>query len=154
MKFIIMFDKEIIFQSENIYFVLEKEENLKLFIETIINENGKQCGEWSYIFCSDDYLLDINKKHLEHDYYTDVITFDYCEEKKISGDIFISIDRVEENSKKYNVSFDNELLRIIFHGLLHLLGFDDKTKDDKELMTKKEDYYLKEYLKFDSELHV
>ena len=137
-----MFLKEISFQSENIDFILEKEDKLRLFIETIINENSKECGELSYIFCSDEYLLEINKKHLEHDYYTDVITFDYCEENIISGDILISIDMIEENAKKYNVSFDNELLRIILHGLLHLLGFDDKTPEDKQLMTEKENYYL------------
>jgi rRNA maturation RNase YbeY len=98
------------------------------------------------IFCSDEYLLDVNKKYLNHDYYTDIITFDYVEDKIISGDIFISSDRVRENANQFNVSFEMELFRIIIHGILHLLGYKDKTKKDKSLMTEKENFYLSRLL--------
>ena len=82
------------------------------------------------MFCSDDYLLEINKKHLNHDYYTDIITFDYSE-KKISGDLLISIDRVKENAKTFSVSFIHELNRVVIHGVLHLCGYNDKTEEEK-----------------------
>jgi rRNA maturation RNase YbeY len=113
--------------------------------ETILNE-GKTLGDVSLIFCSDEYLLDVNKKYLNHDYYTDIITFDYVEDKIISGDIFISSDRVRENANQFNVSFEMELFRIIIHGILHLLGYKDKTKKDKSLMTEKENFYLSRLL--------
>ncbi|WP_159521229.1 rRNA maturation RNase YbeY [Sunxiuqinia indica] len=111
---------------------------------TILNE-GKQSGEISFVFCSDDYLLDINRQYLDHDYYTDIITFDYVEGSLISGDIFISIDRVKENADVFKVSFENELNRIIIHGVLHLLGYKDKDLKQKEVMTGKEDYYLQKF---------
>ena len=109
--------------------------------ETIAAEN-KTPGEISFIFCSDNYLLKINKQYLDHDYFTDIITFDYVENNIISGDIFISCDRVKENAGEYKTGFENELSRIIIHGVLHLLGFKDKNKTDKLLMTQKEDFYL------------
>lgn len=95
-------------------------------------------GNVNYIFCNDDYLLDINKKHLEHDTFTDIITFDYTESNTISGDIFISVDRVEENSQTFNVSFETELKRVMIHGVLHLLGYKDKSTEEKSVMRKKE----------------
>ena len=110
--------------------------------ETIIYE-GKTLGDISFIFCSDDYLLEVNKQYLNHDYFTDIITFDYVENKVISGDIFISCDRVKENALEFKTGFENELSRIIIHGVLHLLGYKDKAKKDKLLMTQKEDFYLK-----------
>jgi len=109
--------------------------------ETIASEN-KTPGDISFIFCSDDYLLKMNKQYLDHDYFTDIITFDYVENNIISGDIFISCDRVKENAGEYKTGFENELSRIIIHGVLHLLGFKDKNKTDKLLMTQKEDFYL------------
>ena len=109
--------------------------------ETIASEE-KIPGEISFIFCSDNYLLEVNKQYLNHDYFTDIITFDYVENNVISGDIFISCDRVKENASEYKTGFDNELSRIIIHGVLHLLGFKDKNKKDKLLMTQKEDFYL------------
>lgn len=109
--------------------------------ETIISE-GKIPGEISFIFCSDNFLLEVNKQYLNHDYFTDIITFDYVENDVISGDIFISCDRVKENAKEFNVEFLNELSRIIIHGVLHLCGYKDKSKKDKFLMTQKEDFYL------------
>lgn len=112
------------------------------FLEIIAREDHK-ADEVNYIFCSDKYLLDLNIKYLSHDYFTDVISFDYSEDNVISGDIFISIDRIKENAEKYKVTFQNELMRIMIHGLLHLLAYDDKTPAQKTAMTAKEDEYLK-----------
>jgi probable rRNA maturation factor len=103
----------------------------------------KEIKDLSYSFCSDQYLLKINQKYLKHDYYTDIITFDLSEQGKIiEGDIYISIDRVKDNSKLLNISYSEELDRVILHGLLHLLGYKDKTKKEKLIMREKENYYL------------
>ena len=107
----------------------------------------KKAGEIAYIFCSDERILEINKQYLNHDYFTDIITFDYCEGTIISGDIFISVDTVLSNSNEYGVSFETELLRIIIHGILHLCGQDDKTPETRAEMTEKEDLALKAYTK-------
>jgi len=125
---------------------LPKLEKRKLisWIKNVILKEGKKTGDISFIFCSDDFLLDVNKKYLNHDYYTDIITFDYVVKNKIQGDIFISVDRVKENAKTYKTTFENEKHRILIHGVLHLLGYKDKLKEDKSLMTTKEDLYLKE----------
>jgi probable rRNA maturation factor len=112
------------------------------WIKETITSEGKIPGEISFIFCSDDYLLEVNKQYLNHDYFTDIITFDYVENDIISGDIFISCDRVKENASEYKTGFINELSRIIIHGVLHLLGYKDKSEKDKLLMTLKEDIYL------------
>jgi len=96
----------------------------------------------SVIFCSDDYLLSVNKEYLNHDYYTDIITFDYSVDTEISGDLFISIDRVKENSTEFNVPFLNELHRVLVHGVLHLCGYGDKSPVEETLMRSKEDFYL------------
>ena len=114
-------------------------------IKKIILSETKEVGDIVCLFCDDNYLLNINIKYLNHDYFTDVITFDYCEKDIISGDILISLERVVENAKKYNVSFLTEFYRVVIHGLLHLLGYNDKTKSEKELMRKKENYYLLKY---------
>jgi probable rRNA maturation factor len=103
-------------------------------------------GDINFIFCSDEHLLGINKQYLNHDTYTDIVTFDYSSEAQqqpVSGDIFISIDRVKENAEKFSKSFEDELHRVIIHGVLHLLGYKDKTKSAKEEMTKEEDMSLK-----------
>ncbi|WP_343530791.1 rRNA maturation RNase YbeY [Pedobacter sp.] len=114
----------------------------KWITETITNE-GYTLNELNFIFCSDEYLLRVNQDFLQHDYYTDVITFDNSEElKMILGDIFISIDRVKDNAKQNKVSTHDELCRIMIHGTLHLLGYRDKTKKAKLEMTAKEDFYL------------
>lgn len=102
----------------------------------------KKLGEISIIFCSDSYILEINRKYLSHDYYTDIITFDYCEGDTLSGDLFISIDSVRENAEEYGTEFDNELNRVIIHGLLHLIGYDDHSEKDIAQMRNKENYYL------------
>lgn len=109
------------------------------WIERIIYFHGKSTGEVSFIFCSDQYLLQINRKYLNHDYFTDIITFNYNSDNELSGDIFISIDTVRENANEYKVSFSDELRRVIIHGILHLVGFDDKTKVEKQIMRQKEE---------------
>lgn len=102
----------------------------------------KRIGQVNIIFCSDNYILDINQKYLQHDYFTDIITFDYCEGKILSGDLFISVDTVRENAIFYGTEFDDELNRVIIHGLLHLIGYDDHSEEDQKTMRSKEDYYL------------
>ncbi|MDD4739592.1 MAG: rRNA maturation RNase YbeY, partial [Bacteroidales bacterium] len=116
---------------------LRQKNKLKSWIKSIVEQNGMKVGDISYIFCSDDYLLEINQNYLQHDYYTDIITFDYTAGNKIAGDLFISIDRVVDNAKELNVSFEEELHRVIIHGVLHLLGFKDKTdKEAKQMRIK------------------
>lgn len=111
---------------------------LKLAAESEI----RRIGNISIIFCSDNYVLDINQKYLQHDYFTDIITFDYCEGDRLSGDLFISVDSVRENSVEFGTAFKDELNRVIIHGLLHLVGYDDHTEKDIKLMRSKENYYL------------
>ena len=112
------------------------------FISAILISEKKTEGEIVIIFCSDEYILEINKKHLNHDYYTDIITFDYCVENFISGDLYISIDRVKENAKTFNDSLLNELTRVVIHGVLHLCGYSDKTEVDQKNMRNLENKYL------------
>lgn len=131
------------FFSEDVPFPNLKKRVTSSWIKRVIGLEGKSVGDISFIFCSDNYLLDVNRKYLQHDYFTDIITFDYVENSRISGDIFISVDRVKDNSVQFNTSFDDELHRILIHGVLHLLGYKDKKKEDKKLMTEKEDFYLK-----------
>ncbi len=121
---------------------IKKRNSTKWIRETILSE-GKRVGDISFIFCSDNYLLEVNKTYLDHDYFTDIITFDYVEGTLINGDIFISVDRVLDNSVEFKTTFEDELNRILIHGILHLLGYKDKNKKDKLLMTEKEDFYLK-----------
>jgi len=117
-------------------------ENNLLKTTQVIDNEGFKKGDIAVIFCSDSYLLSINKQHLNHDYYTDIITFSYVEEGVISGDLFISIDRVSENARKEQVSKTNELSRVIIHGLLHLCGYNDKEDDEIKVMREKEKEYL------------
>jgi rRNA maturation RNase YbeY len=136
-----MTDSNIYFHSQT-DFVLENEVQSREWIMSSIKEEGKQVGEINIIFCDDKDLLEKNKTFLNHDTLTDVITFDYTELNKISGDIFISIERVLDNSKDFNVTFEQELNRVIIHGNLHLIGYKDKSEKDQIIMRKKEDYYL------------
>lgn len=113
-------------------------------VKFLINNEIKQLGDLSIILCSDNYLLKINKQYLKHDYYTDIITFDYVEGNRISGDLFISIERIKENSVEYNTTLIKELYRVMFHGVLHLIGYNDKNAEEKKVMREKEDFYLSE----------
>jgi len=133
------------FVTEDISHISINEDNITDWIEKIINQENKLLGDVCFIFCSDIYLLKINQEYLQHDYYTDVITFDYSNNNIISGDIFISIDRINDNANTYNISFNNELLRVIIHGILHLIGYNDKTDKEKKIMTSKENESLKQY---------
>ena len=109
----------------------------------ITNQFDKNIGDLNYIFCSDEYILDINKQHLKHDYYTDIITFNYNDEEVINGDIFISYDTVKSNAVEYsNGNVSEEFDRVVIHGVLHLIGFNDKTDDDQQEMTRQEDLAL------------
>lgn len=118
------------------------QEKLCLWIQNVTKKENKEVGEINYIFCSDNYILDVNKKYLNHDYFTDIISFDYSEEKVISGDLFISLDTIKDNADYYNVNYDNELNRVIIHGVLHLLKYNDKTDIEQDLMTKMENESL------------
>jgi len=122
-----------------IEFQLQNEEQFNAWISKVILSENKNEGEINYIFCDDDYLLKINIEHLQHDFYTDIISFDYSIGNEINGDIFISIDRVKENAQDFNVSFDEELKRVIIHGILHYCGYKDKSHKDEMLMRQKED---------------
>lgn len=128
----------ITFNYEN-DFVIENEVVYQDWISKIITSEGFSEGEVNYIFCDDDYLLSINHDYLNHDTYTDIISFDYTVGNLIQGDIFISTQRVAENASEYSVSFENELKRVMSHGILHYCGYKDKTEDDAKLMRQKED---------------
>jgi rRNA maturation RNase YbeY len=116
--------------------------DLTNWISKVCITENYNLGDISLIFCSDEYLLDINRTHLDHDYYTDIITFDYTDNQIVSGDLFISIDRVRDNATDFNVSFEHELYRVIIHGVLHLCGYKDKSDDEEKLMRTKENIAL------------
>jgi probable rRNA maturation factor len=116
---------------------------LKKHIDFLLENEQKVNGDLSIIFCSDSYLLNMNREYLQHDFYTDIITFDYSEGSVVSGDLFISTDRIKENAAIFAVSFKMELYRVIFHGVLHLVGYKDKSEEEQKLMREKESFYLK-----------
>ncbi|MEI6822330.1 MAG: rRNA maturation RNase YbeY [Bacteroidota bacterium] len=132
------------FFSENITYKLKDKRKIQKWIKLVIEGEKKKAGDINYIFCDDAFLTEMNIKYLNHDTLTDIITFNYNEENNnlITGDIYISIDRVKYNSEKFKVLFSTELERVIIHGVLHLLGFKDKTKADKMTMRDKEDNSL------------
>jgi probable rRNA maturation factor len=133
----------ITFQSEDLVFDLKEKLKHKQWLKKVAKTEGKSIVELSYVYCSEAYLLTINQTYLNHDTLTDIVTFDQSDDpQKIEGDIFISIDRVRENAEKFGTQA-TELKRVMVHGLLHLLGYKDKTKPDKALMTEKENTYLK-----------
>jgi rRNA maturation RNase YbeY len=125
---------------------LRERSRLKDFLPLIFKKERKQLAEIQYIFCSDDYLLGINKQYLDHDYYTDIITFDLSEPgEPINAEIYISVDRVRDNARSFGTSLKKELHRVIFHGALHLCGYRDKKQQEEQLMRKMEDQYLALY---------
>ena len=131
------------FFTEDISFRLKHRIKIKRWIKQAIADESFKLQEINFIFCSDEYLLQINNQYLQHDYYTDIITFDNSEkDSSILGDIFISIDRITDNASQLTIPFEQELHRVIIHGVLHLLGYKDKNKVDKAQMTAKEDAYL------------
>jgi probable rRNA maturation factor len=130
------------FFSEKTSFKLSTPRKTSNWIKKVVAAENHELHELNYIFCSDNYLLAINKEYLNHNTLTDIITFDYSSENGISGDIFISIPRVKENARSFGVSFDSELHRVMVHGVLHLLGYKDKSVRQKSAMRRKEDAYL------------
>ena len=137
----------ITFNSETT-FNLQNEAKTTTWIERVVVSEGFAIGEINYIFCDDAYLNHINKEFLKHDSFTDIISFDYSLGKQISGDIYISIERVLDNAEKYNVTFENELRRVMIHGVLHYMGYKDKTTEEKKVMRLKENtsiYLLNTY---------
>ena len=115
-------------------------------IGDLIHLENKKLGELSLLFCTDEHMLKMNKEHLKHDYYTDILTFDYCMENRVSGDLLISWDTVKSNALKYKVDKQTELKRVVFHGILHLCGYNDKTKEETKLMRLKENECLEKYV--------
>jgi rRNA maturation RNase YbeY len=131
------------FFEEDIAYTLKQKTAVRNWVTETIQAEGFKLKELNYIFCSDSYLLQINQQYLDHDTYTDIVTFDNSDiAKTITGDIFISIDRIRENASKFGVTEANEVHRVIIHGALHLLGYKDKSPADKKKMTLKEDFYL------------
>jgi probable rRNA maturation factor len=134
---------QISFFEEDIQYNLKDKTKVRQWIKDTIAAEGYKLDELTYVFCSDEYLLKMNRQYLDHDTYTDIITFDNSSAgKTVTGDIFISIDRIRENAAKFNQTVVNELHRVIIHGLLHLLGYKDKTPADNKKMTQMEDKYL------------
>ncbi len=132
----------ITFHKEEIEFALPAEEKITAWLLDIVKKENKTITQLTYIFCSDEYLLGINKEYLNHDYYTDIITFPYKQGHEIESDIFISVDRVRENAVEFDTTFESELLRVIAHGLLHMAGYSDKTEGDQDKMTEMENQSL------------
>ena len=127
---------------EDTDFLFKKKTINNKWLKLVAESEIRRVGQINIIFCSDNYILDINQQYLQHDYFTDIITFDYCEGDVLSGDLFISVDTVRENAIEYGTEFEDELNRVIVHGVLHLIGYDDHCEEDVAQMRKKEDYYL------------
>lgn len=128
--------------NEDIKFDFKEKRLTNRWLKLVAESEIRRLGDISIIFCSDNYILDVNMKYLQHDYFTDIITFDYCEGNTVSGDLFISIDSVRENAAFYGTEFKDELNRVIVHGVLHLIGYDDHSEEDIKEMRAKENYYL------------
>lgn len=144
-----MIGNEINFFNEEIVFIFPQKGKSRQWIKEIFKKEGKKDGVLNFIFCSDNFLFDINKRYLNHNTYTDVITFDLSSQKTIiNADIYISVDRVKENAKTFKSSIQKELYRVMCHGVLHLLGYNDKSPDEAILIREKEDFYLSLLPKF------
>ncbi len=127
---------------EDTDFLFRKKTLNNKWLKLVAESEIRRIGDISIIFCSDNYILDVNQQYLQHDYFTDIITFDYCEGDRLSGDLFISVDSVRENAVEYGTEFEDELNRVIVHGILHLIGYDDHRDEDVAEMRSKENYYL------------
>ena len=134
--------ERITFQSQDIDLVIKEKNKIRLWIVDAINKESKKTGNITYIFCTDEYLLKMNQEYLKHDDLTDVITFDYTEGDRVSGDIFISYERIMDNSNTLGTALEDELHRVMIHGVMHLCGYKDKQPDAKAQMTDKENQYL------------
>lgn len=127
---------------EDTKFVFKHRRLNNQWLRLVAESEIRRIADLNIIFCSDNYILDINQRFLQHDYFTDIITFDYCEGDRLSGDLFISVDSVRENSLEYGSTFEEELDRVMVHGLLHLIGYDDHSEEDIRTMRSKENYYI------------
>ena len=136
------------YQSQDIKFVLKEKRKVSKWINDVIKLHQKKVGNVSYIFCSNQYILELNQQYLNHNYFTDIITFDYCYDNIVEGDIFISIDTVLDNSHRFKTNFNDELLRVIIHGVLHLVGFSDKTAKQQKQMRVLEDEALSIFYRY------
>ena len=138
----------IFFHTINVSINLKHKNALKRWIKASIEAESKQPGEINIIFCSDNHLLEMNREHLQHDYYTDIITFDFSQDRIVSGDLYISVDRVKENADKNSTPPENETYLVIIHGVMHLCGYKDKQKSEIQTMRRKETLYLKKLSNF------
>ena len=127
---------------EDTDFIFKGKARNNKWLRLVSESEIRRIGDINIIFCSDNYILNVNQQYLQHDYFTDIITFDYCEGDRLSGDLFISVDTVRENAIEYGTEFSEELHRVIVHGILHLIGYDDHSDKDVAIMRKKENYYL------------
>lgn len=132
----------IVFDVEGVEMPSINETKIEEWISKVVASHNGELGELAYIFCSDEKILEVNNEYLQHDYYTDIITFDYTEDKVISGDMFISLDTVKSNSEQFKTNYNEELLRVIVHGVLHLCGFADATDEEESKMRELEDKAL------------
>jgi rRNA maturation RNase YbeY len=132
----------ITYNTENVKMPAIKRRETTAWVKRVAQSYGKKVGEVGYLFCDDEHILEVNREYLGHDYYTDIITFDYCEDDVISGDLVISLDTVRTNAEKFNKEYDEELHRVIIHGILHLCGLNDKGPGERELMEAAEDRAL------------
>ncbi|TWP24889.1 rRNA maturation RNase YbeY [Apibacter muscae] len=126
-------------------FKLKNKQKIRNWLNKAILMENHVVGNINYIFCSDEQLLEINIKYLDHDYYTDIITFDYKENNRVSGDLYLSTDRIIDNAKLNNISFDEEIIRVLIHGILHIIGYNDKSPNESKLMREKENFYINLY---------
>ena len=137
--------ERISFQTQDILLVLKEKKKIRQWIVDAIKNEGKKTGDITYVFCSDEYLLSLNQQYLQHDDYTDIITFYYTEGDRVSGDIFMSVERILDNSIQLKTTPEEELHRVMIHGVMHLCGFKDKKPKERSNMTKKEDQYLEAF---------
>lgn len=132
----------ITYQTDGVRMPAIKKRETNAWIKKVAAKYGRKVGDIAYIFCSDEKILEVNRKYLQHDYYTDIITFDYCEDDIISGDLFISLDTVRTNSEEFGTEYDEEFYRTVIHGILHLCGINDKGPGEREIMEKAENEAL------------
>ena len=134
------------YQTIDIKMPVLRRREVSAWVRAVAAEYGKRVGDIAYIFCNDEKILEVNREYLNHDYYTDIITFDYCEEDRISGDMFISLDTVRSNAEQQGVAYEEELYRVIIHGILHLCGIDDKGPGEREIMEAAENKALEMWI--------
>lgn len=138
----------ITYQTEDIEMPAIRKRETSAWIKAVAETYGKRTGDIAYIFCSDEKILEVNRQYLQHDYYTDIITFDYCEGNRISGDLFISLDTVRTNAEQFGTDYNTELYRVIIHGILHLCGINDKGPGEREIMEAAENKALEMWKNF------